>query len=70
MLFTFGNLFIFIICRYTLRCLVAVHPEADCVKTIQTTEEKLALKKKELEQFQVVTQEYTHLMSKLQKIFY
>ncbi|XP_023337500.1 chaperone protein dnaJ 15 isoform X2 [Eurytemora carolleeae] len=38
--------------RYTLRCLVAVHPEADCVKTIQTTEEKLALKKKELEQFQ------------------
>lgn len=38
--------------RYTLRCLVAVQPEADCVKTIQTTEEKLAAKKKELEKFQ------------------
>jgi len=38
--------------RYTLRCLVAVHPEADCVKTIQTAEEKLSEKKKELEKFQ------------------
>lgn len=38
--------------RYTLRCLVAVQPAADCVKTIQTAEEKLAEKKKELEVFQ------------------
>merc|ERR550534_715091 len=38
--------------RYTLRCLVAVKPEADCVKTIQTAEAKLADKKKELEKFQ------------------
>lgn len=38
--------------KYTLRCLVAITPEADCVKTIQTTEEKLASKKKELENFQ------------------
>jgi len=32
--------------------LVAVKPEADCVKTIQTAEAKLADKKKELEKFQ------------------
>jgi len=38
--------------RYTLRCLVAVQPAADCVKTIQTAEEKLAEKKRELEVFQ------------------
>jgi len=38
--------------RYTLRCLVAVQPEADCVKTIQTAEEKLADKKRDLEKFQ------------------
>ena len=39
--------------RYSLRCLVAVSKDADCVKTIQTAEEKLADKKKELETFQV-----------------
>ena len=39
--------------RYTLKCLVAVNPEASCVQTIQTTEERLAAKKKELEKFQV-----------------
>lgn len=38
--------------RYTLRCLVAVPPDTDCVSTIKTTEEKLAGKKKELETFQ------------------
>lgn len=38
--------------RYTLKCLVAVNPEASCVQTIQTTEERLAAKKKELEKFQ------------------
>jgi hypothetical protein len=42
-----------LIFRYTLRCLVAVQPQADCVLTIQRTEEKLAAKKKELEKFQV-----------------
>ena len=39
--------------RYTLRCLVAVPQDTDCVETIKTTEEKLATKKKELEKFQV-----------------
>ena len=39
--------------RYTLRCLVAVQPQADCVQTIQRAEEKLAAKKKDLEKFQV-----------------
>ena len=39
--------------RYTLRCLVAVNKEASCVQTIQSTEEKLAEKKKALEAFQV-----------------
>ena len=39
--------------RYTLRCLVAVQAQADCVKTIQRAEEKLAEKKKDLEKFQV-----------------
>ena len=43
-----------VLLRYTLRCLVAVKPEADCVKTIQTAEAKLADKKKELEKFQVI----------------
>jgi len=38
--------------RYNLQCLVAVNKEADCVKTIQTKEDKLAAKKKELENFQ------------------
>jgi len=38
--------------RYSLRCLVAVNKEADCVKTIQTAEDKLAEKKRELEKFQ------------------
>ena len=38
--------------RYTLRCLVAVPTDTDCVTTIKTTEEKLASKKKELETFQ------------------
>jgi len=38
--------------RYTLRCLVAVNKEASCVQTIQSTEEKLAEKKKALEAFQ------------------
>jgi len=38
--------------RYTLRCLVSVSTDANCVQTIQTTEEKLAEKKKELENFQ------------------
>jgi len=38
--------------RYTLRCLVAVPQDTDCVTTIKTTEEKLANKKKELEVFQ------------------
>merc|ERR1712141_457630 len=38
--------------RYTLRCLVAVNKEASCVQTIQSTEEKLAEKKKALESFQ------------------
>ena len=33
--------------------MVAVQPEADCVKTIQTAEEKLADKKRDLEKFQV-----------------
>ena len=40
--------------RYTLRCLVAVPQDTDCVTTIKTTEEKLANKKKELEVFQVL----------------
>ena len=40
--------------RYTLRCLVAVPQDTDCVTTIKSTEEKLANKKKELETFQVV----------------
>ena len=39
--------------RYSLRCLVAVPQDTDCVETIKTTEEKLATKKKELEKFQV-----------------
>ena len=39
--------------RYSLRCLVAVPQDTDCVETIKTTEEKLAIKKKELEKFQV-----------------
>ena len=39
--------------RYTLRCLVAVPQDTDCVETIKTTEDKLATKKKELEKFQV-----------------
>jgi len=38
--------------RYTLRCLVAVPSDTDCVSTIKNTEEKLAAKKKELETFQ------------------
>merc|ERR1712079_364573 len=38
--------------RYSLRCLVAVPQDTDCVETIKTTEEKLATKKKELEKFQ------------------
>merc|ERR1712029_2809 len=38
--------------RYTLRCLVAVPPDTDCVTTIKSTEDKLAIKKKELETFQ------------------
>merc|ERR1719166_135201 len=38
--------------RYTLRCLVAVPQDTDCVTTIKSTEEKLANKKKELETFQ------------------
>lgn len=38
--------------RYTLRCLVAVPSDTDCVTTIKNTEEKLAAKKKELETFQ------------------
>ena len=40
--------------RYTLRCLVAVPQDTDCVTTIKSTEEKLANKKKELETFQVL----------------
>ena len=39
--------------RYTLRCLVAVPQDTDCVETIKSTEEKLSVKKKELEKFQV-----------------
>ena len=39
--------------RYSLRCLVAVPQDTDCVETIKTTEEKLATKKRELEKFQV-----------------
>ena len=38
--------------RYTLRCLVAVPQDTDCVETIKNSEEKLAIKKKELEKFQ------------------
>ena len=38
--------------RYTLRCLVAVPPDTDCVTTIKSTEEQLATKKKDLEGFQ------------------
>ena len=38
--------------RYTLRCLVAVPQDTDCVETIKSAEEKLAIKKKELEKFQ------------------
>merc|ERR1719273_1294287 len=38
--------------RYTLRCLVAVPQDTDCVTTIKSTEEKLATKKRELETFQ------------------
>jgi len=38
--------------RYTLRCLVAVPQDTDCVETIKSTEEKLSVKKKELEKFQ------------------
>jgi len=38
--------------RYTLRCLVAVQPAAECVKTIQSAESRLAEKKKDLEKFQ------------------
>ena len=38
--------------RYTLRCLVAVPQDTDCVETIKSSEEKLAIKKKELEKFQ------------------
>ena len=38
--------------RYTLRCLVAVSPDTDCVTTIKSTEEQLATKKKDLEGFQ------------------
>jgi len=38
--------------RYSLRCLVAVPQDTDCVETIKTTEEKLATKKRELEKFQ------------------
>merc|ERR1712079_175550 len=32
--------------RYTLRCLVAVPQDTDCVETIKSAEEKLAIKKK------------------------
>ena len=39
--------------RYTLRCLVAVPQDTDCVETIKSAEDKLAIKKKELEKFQV-----------------
>ena len=49
----YKNGIVTVLLRYTLRCLVAVKPEADCVKTIQTAEAKLADKKKELEKFQV-----------------
>ena len=45
---------LFLFHRYTLRCLVAVPQDTDCVTTIKTTEEKLANKKKELEVFQVL----------------
>jgi hypothetical protein len=38
--------------KYSLRCLVAVPPDTDCVTTIKSSEEKLAMKKKELETFQ------------------
>lgn len=38
--------------RYTLRCLVAVPQDTDCVETIKSSEDKLAIKKKELEKFQ------------------
>ena len=53
--------------RYTLRCLVAVPPDTDCVTTIKSTEEKLAAKKKELETFQVTggrrSRRYSYLFS-------
>ena len=39
--------------RYSLRCLVAVPQDTDCVETIKSTEDKLAIKKRELEKFQV-----------------
>merc|ERR1740116_626520 len=32
--------------RYTLRCLVAVPQDTDCVETIKSSEDKLAIKKK------------------------
>jgi len=38
--------------KYTLRCLVAVPPTADCVMSIKAAEEKLAEKKRKLENFQ------------------
>ena len=40
--------------KYTLRCLVAVDPSAECVQTIKTSEEMLADKKHHLESFQVI----------------
>ena len=39
--------------KYTLRCLVAVPPTSDCVMSIKAAEEKLAEKKRKLENFQV-----------------
>lgn len=38
--------------KYSLRCLVAVPKSEECVVTIQSSEEKLAEKKRELENFQ------------------
>ncbi len=39
--------------KYTLRCLVAADPAADCVQSIKSSEEQLAEKKHSLENFQV-----------------
>lgn len=57
--------------RYTLQCLVAIPPHSDSVKTIQTTEEKLATKKKELENFQAefceIKKKYDEAKSRLEQ---